>query len=463
VLLFFLMIADPSRYFFLNDDFIHIPLAANANFFHGSFVRPLSNLSLWFDNKIWGQNAYGYHLTNVLIHLANTVLVFFLGKRVFSLSSNEQSSVVKAAASSLLFLIYYCHSEPIFWIIGRGGSLATVFFLIALLFHLKSWSGCVAYYILSLLFFAAGLLTYEVMWCYPLVIAIFSVLFRRKQEEGAKLFGVFIFFVLFLFLRVKITGHVFSDYEIGSFNSGFRIVRLIYNFNALIGRCFLPPMKNGASFVVSYAAFIFGMLIAVIKAQKALPLVLMLFCVAVCVLPVVSLGIDTHDSESERYIYLATVFAVFLLVELIFKLPESGFRIALPVLLIFHGYQIVNAADAYKFSSMVTKRSLECIPILSTESMVITSNVPTQYQGALIFRIGLPEALEWFKGIRKSDVRVMNEKEVFQKFPDLACAGLASNNVFSDLVGLESTKPILPTKNIALLTWQHDSIFFKRE
>ena len=80
-LLYVVYIGDPSNFYFLNDDFIHIPQAAKMNFLNdSSFVRPISNFTLWLDYIIWEKNAYGYHLTNLIIHLINVVLVFFASK-----------------------------------------------------------------------------------------------------------------------------------------------------------------------------------------------------------------------------------------------------------------------------------------------------------------------------------------------------------------------------------------------
>src|SRR5205085_11989310 len=47
-----------------------------------SSYRPLRDISHAFDFALWGENAAGFHLTNVVIHLANTLLVFTLIRRL---------------------------------------------------------------------------------------------------------------------------------------------------------------------------------------------------------------------------------------------------------------------------------------------------------------------------------------------------------------------------------------------
>ncbi len=45
------------------------------------FFRPLCSLSLWIEHQIWGTNAWGYHLTNVILHLANAWMLWRLAIR----------------------------------------------------------------------------------------------------------------------------------------------------------------------------------------------------------------------------------------------------------------------------------------------------------------------------------------------------------------------------------------------
>ncbi|HYC29211.1 MAG TPA: hypothetical protein VEB42_10350, partial [Chitinophagaceae bacterium] len=90
LLLFFLYVAWPGRFFFLNDDFIHVPLAGEGSFFNRSFIRPVSDITLYTDHLLWQKNAAGYHLTNMLLHLASTACVFVLSRRLFNKFSPAQ-------------------------------------------------------------------------------------------------------------------------------------------------------------------------------------------------------------------------------------------------------------------------------------------------------------------------------------------------------------------------------------
>src|SRR5882762_4521033 len=103
-LIFFIVMANPAGYYFLNDDFKHIPLAAQGHFMHGTLLRPIADLTLWLDHRISGKNAYGYHLTNVLIHLVNTLLVWLVSRRLFRDYGDGRDVALKSWLAALFFL-----------------------------------------------------------------------------------------------------------------------------------------------------------------------------------------------------------------------------------------------------------------------------------------------------------------------------------------------------------------------
>ena len=95
----------------------------------GKFYRPLFYLSLWADYAAWGSNPAGFHLTNIVLHGLNGILVFLLAREVFG------STV--ALWSALAWLSLPIQTEVVAWISGRGLSLATAFILLTLLQAIK--------------------------------------------------------------------------------------------------------------------------------------------------------------------------------------------------------------------------------------------------------------------------------------------------------------------------------------
>jgi len=94
------------------------------------FYRPLSSLSYWLDCKIWGFNPAGFHLTNILIHTMNTVILYFI-------LLNLGLSRITSFFSSLLFSVFPLHFENVSWISGRTDLLSFLFASLSVLFFLK--------------------------------------------------------------------------------------------------------------------------------------------------------------------------------------------------------------------------------------------------------------------------------------------------------------------------------------
>src|SRR5213078_2787736 len=70
--------------------------------------HPLTMLSFAIEYHFWGLNEAGYHIVNVLLHLLNTILVFYT---IFLLSNKTGVALIAA----LLFGIHPLHVESVAW------------------------------------------------------------------------------------------------------------------------------------------------------------------------------------------------------------------------------------------------------------------------------------------------------------------------------------------------------------
>lgn len=103
--------------------------------------NPLPITSFAFEYLFVGENASLYHINNLLLHLINIVLVFFLGRRL-KLSSTA------AGILALLFAIHPMRVESVAWVTERKDVLFSSFYFGALLMYenmrskgkAKSWS-----------------------------------------------------------------------------------------------------------------------------------------------------------------------------------------------------------------------------------------------------------------------------------------------------------------------------------
>lgn len=95
---------------------------------HFSLYIPFTLLSYAFDYQAWHFNAFGYHLTSLIIHLLNAALVFGL----ISYLTGEWAVGFSVA---LLFGIHPVQIESVVWVAERKNVLSSLFFLAAFFFY----------------------------------------------------------------------------------------------------------------------------------------------------------------------------------------------------------------------------------------------------------------------------------------------------------------------------------------
>jgi Flp pilus assembly protein TadD len=92
----------------------------------GSTYRPLYWMSLVLDRKVWGEAAWGFHFTNLLVHWVNGCVLFVLARRI-------GVPVLVAATGVLIWLGLPINSEAVAWVSGRAYLLCCFFLLMSLL------------------------------------------------------------------------------------------------------------------------------------------------------------------------------------------------------------------------------------------------------------------------------------------------------------------------------------------
>lgn len=154
----------------------------------GNFYRPVQFISYAIDHSFWGLNPFGYHLTNMLIHIANAALVYVL----FSTLTGRRKA---AFAAALVFVVHPINTEAVTYISGRADLLAAFFMYSSLLLLCSDTSfsssprpptggeGRVREF-LSLLFFALSLLSKEAALALPLLALLCLFAYRAGETTG---------------------------------------------------------------------------------------------------------------------------------------------------------------------------------------------------------------------------------------------------------------------------------------
>jgi len=143
--------------------------------------HPLTWLSLQLDAELFGPSARAFHATNVVLHLANVLLLYFLFDRLTGCA--WRSAVVAG-----LFALHPLHVESVAWIAERKDVLSTALGLLAFHFWVRSvsprrWGFRLA----AIAAFAASLLAKPMLVSFPILLLLFDVWPLRRSEPWPRL------------------------------------------------------------------------------------------------------------------------------------------------------------------------------------------------------------------------------------------------------------------------------------
>ena len=106
-----------------------------AGFESPSERRPLANISFALNYYFGDYNVLGYHLVNVLVHISNGVLVYFLVLLMGRTNPNPAHWRWVAFIASAVFLTHPIQTQAVAYIVQRMTSLAVLFYLLSLLLY----------------------------------------------------------------------------------------------------------------------------------------------------------------------------------------------------------------------------------------------------------------------------------------------------------------------------------------
>lgn len=166
------------------------------------YYRPLLEILYRLQYRVFGFNAYAYHFFNIIIHIANTLLVFFILLYCLNLNlftSNADSSAmplvpgppVLAWCSALLFLIHPVQTEAVACIAGVSNLVFSLFCLLSFLFYIKMRGRELKkqqrflYFSGSLLCYLSALLCKEQAIFLPFWLLMFECLILMPARAGA--------------------------------------------------------------------------------------------------------------------------------------------------------------------------------------------------------------------------------------------------------------------------------------
>jgi tetratricopeptide (TPR) repeat protein len=181
---------DDNRYVYENSTVTNGLTGAGIAqaFAHGSLANwdPLTTLSHMLDCQIHGLQPGGHHLTDVLLHTASAVLLFFALRKL-------TGALWQSAFVAAVFAIHPLHVESVAWVSERKDTLSGFFFMLTLLTYAyyaqgppKLWR-----YLLLLVFYACGLMSKSMLITLPFVLLLLDYWpLGRFPDLGAKGRGI---------------------------------------------------------------------------------------------------------------------------------------------------------------------------------------------------------------------------------------------------------------------------------
>jgi hypothetical protein len=134
--------------------------------FQEGIWHPLTWLSLALDHAIYGLTPRGFHLTNLLLHVANTVLVFLVWDRL-------TGATIRSAVVAALFGLHPMHVESVAWVTERKDVLSTFFWLVTIGAYARyARLGSATAYASVVVAFALGLLSKPMLVTLPFVLLL---------------------------------------------------------------------------------------------------------------------------------------------------------------------------------------------------------------------------------------------------------------------------------------------------
>ncbi|OGJ56995.1 hypothetical protein A3H22_03615 [Candidatus Peribacteria bacterium RIFCSPLOWO2_12_FULL_55_15] len=153
---------------------------------------PLTFLSYQVDYAIWGMKPFGFHLTNLVLHALNAVLVFMLMVLLLRSCHSERSrGTTVPLIVALLWAIHPLNTEAVAWASARKDVLSTFFFLGSLCCYLRFTVAWVhepplrRWYWLSVVAFLLGLLSKVMVMTLPVVLLLLDLWHGRRIDRRA--------------------------------------------------------------------------------------------------------------------------------------------------------------------------------------------------------------------------------------------------------------------------------------
>jgi tetratricopeptide (TPR) repeat protein len=309
-----------------------------------AYYRPVLNLYYMFNKTLWGLNPVGFHLSNLLLHLLTSILVYRMGLIVFD--RDNRLSLLAAA----IFAVHPVHNE----IIGRvatNDNLLGFFVAAAFYFYLQENR------YLPLITFALALFSKESAIMLPFVLVLFELHKYRVKDAVWRLRYYGVIAIVFLGVRAAVLGlPVDVEKNTNLFESIVTVCSALATYLRLLVvpyplKIHYPAWKFTSYFqpdLMLSVAICLIMIYLLWKFKNEAPLFPLLAGIVILLAPVVfNANNFTLAYEpvfiSERQLYLSAIFFSLFVSALLHKYPNvlTG-KLLIPIMLIIPLFTYIN-------------------------------------------------------------------------------------------------------------------------
>jgi protein O-mannosyl-transferase len=315
---------------------------------------PVTWLTFGVDHALWGMNAFGYHLTNILLHAANAVLFYLLALRLLRLglpSASAGAIRLGAIVAALFFALHPLRVESVAWVTERRDVLSALFYLLTVLAYLKACATDgplrTRWLVASIGAYALGLLSKSLIMSLPFVLLVLDVYpLRRARRNWRRVLleklpylvlamAAAVISVLVVIAKVGLTSS--SAYPLPA-RAAMALYSLVFYLWKTLVPLLLSPMYELPARValttprfLAPALFAVGLTVGLVLARRAWPAALAVWLVyGVTLAPVSGIVHNGPQLVADRYSYLSCL-GIALLVGAAVAAAVSSAAISRPV------------------------------------------------------------------------------------------------------------------------------------
>jgi len=352
-----------------------------------NYYRPLMHVSYILTYAAFGLRPWAFHLINILLHAAVSVMVFLTGRRLYR-SSPGSTTHSSAFLAALLFAAHPIHTEAVTWVAGVPELTFTLFYLLAFHLYVRSVDEASAHrsalYLLSLAAFFLSTLSKETALTLPIALAAYDFVLGKRPFRPLlfirRTLPYLVVGAAYFALRTSVLGgfaHQKRHTELSSYEYLINVFPLIGKYFA---KLVLPVNLNvfhefhpihsilQAEGILSLAVTCAFVLLGLFFYRRQKLACFAMAWIVIPLLPVLYIPALGENTFTERYLYLPSVGYVLLLSLAVAWLrgkraiPEMALMLAVGTLLVAYSVATLGRNPVWRDDLALWRDTVEKSP-----------------------------------------------------------------------------------------------------